>query len=76
MNFIYLIAAGLSPINDRAVKIKERIEYLKEQKADNNSYVLSGTSTNTNENRKNLNNKTNTSGEINSQELLASLRRK
>jgi hypothetical protein len=66
----------LSPINDRAIKIKERIEYLKEQKADNNSYVLSGTSTNTNENRKNLNNKTNVSGEISAQELLASLRRK
>jgi len=44
LNFLYMIASGLSPINDRAKKINERIEELKEMlaKDDTNKYVLSG----------------------------------
>lgn len=44
LNFLYMIAAGLSPINDRARKITERVEELKEMLAneDSNRYVLSG----------------------------------
>lgn len=43
-NFLYLIASGLSPINDRATKISERIEQLQTALAgdDATSYVLSG----------------------------------
>lgn len=43
-NFLYLIASGLSPINDRAIKINERIEELQQALAgdDASRYVLSG----------------------------------
>lgn len=43
-NFFYLIASGLSPINDRVTKIKDRIDELKAAMAtdDKNQYVLSG----------------------------------
>lgn len=46
LNFMYLIISGLSPINDRATKMANRIEELKKLKADANSgkYVLSGSS--------------------------------
>ena len=39
-----MIAAGLSPINDRARKITERVDELKDMLAteDTNRYVLSG----------------------------------
>ena len=42
-NFMYLIAAGLSPINDRATKIKNRVFELKSklEKDGANKYVLS-----------------------------------
>ena len=42
-NFIYLIAAGLSPINDRAKKMSDRVRELKEAlaKDDTNTYRLS-----------------------------------
>lgn len=44
LNFLYMIAAGLSPINDRARKITERVDELKDMLAteDTNRYVLSG----------------------------------
>lgn len=44
MNFLYLIASGLSPINDRVKKITERIEELKNALAtdESNKYILSG----------------------------------
>lgn len=44
LNFLYMIASGLSPINDRARKITERVEELKEMLAneETNRYVLSG----------------------------------
>ena len=43
-NFLYLIASGLSPINDRALRINERIEDLQKALAsdDASKYVLSG----------------------------------
>lgn len=41
LNFLYLIASGLSPINDRATKIKDRVMKLKVSLAkDENKYVL------------------------------------
>ena len=44
LNFMYVIASGLSPINDRVNKITERIEELKASLAHDESskYVLSG----------------------------------
>lgn len=44
LNFLYLIASGLSPINDRVKKITERIEELKNAlaKDESNKYILSG----------------------------------
>lgn len=44
MNFLYLIASGLSPINDRVRKTTERIEELKAALAadESSKYVLSG----------------------------------
>lgn len=46
LNFLYLIASGLSPINDRAKRITDRIEELKSALAsdDASRYVLSGAS--------------------------------
>ena len=46
LNFLYMVASGLSPINDRATKITERIETLKNALAtdDSSRYVLSGDS--------------------------------
>lgn len=46
LNFFYMIASGLSPINDRTKKIQERIEELKEALArdDSSKYILSGDS--------------------------------
>ena len=43
-NFLYLIASGLSPINDRAKKMKDRVAELKAALAtdDASKYVLSG----------------------------------
>ena len=43
-NFMYLIFSGLSPINDRSIKIKNRIETLKEAlaKDETNKYILAG----------------------------------
>lgn len=43
-NFLYLIASGLSPINDRVKKITERIDELKEALAtdESNKYILAG----------------------------------
>ena len=43
-NFLYLIAAGLSPINDRVKKITERIDELKAALASDktNQYILAG----------------------------------
>lgn len=44
LNFLYLIASGLSPINDRAQKIKDRVTELKMALATDGSskYILSG----------------------------------
>lgn len=44
LNFLYLIASGLSPINDRVKKITNRVEELKNAlaKDDTNKYILSG----------------------------------
>ena len=44
LNFFYMVASGLSPINDRVVKITERIDELKNALANDESskYVLSG----------------------------------
>lgn len=44
LNFLYLIASGLSPINDRVKKITEKIAKLKEALASDktNQYILSG----------------------------------
>lgn len=44
LNFLYVIASGLSPINDRVKKITNRIEELKQALADDNAnkYILSG----------------------------------
>lgn len=46
LNFVYLIASGLSPINDRAQKIKDRVTELKNALAtdDASKYILSGDS--------------------------------
>lgn len=46
MNYMYLIASGMSPINDRAQKIKDRIEELKAALASNETakFALSGDS--------------------------------
>jgi len=45
-NFLYLIASGMSPINDRVKKIKDRIEELKKALANDDAsrYILSGDS--------------------------------
>ena len=45
-NFLYLIASGLSPINDRVKKIKDRVDELKKALAsdDSSKYILSGDS--------------------------------
>lgn len=47
LNFIYLIASGLSPINDRVKKITDRIEELKKALVNDESskYILSGDNT-------------------------------
>ena len=44
LNFLYMIASGLSPINDRVTKITDRIEELKNALASDESsrYILSG----------------------------------
>ena len=44
LNFFYLIASGMSPINDRVVKITDRINELKNALASDESskYILSG----------------------------------
>ena len=44
LNFLYMIASGLSPINDRVKKITERIDELKAALAtdETNRYILSG----------------------------------
>lgn len=44
LNFLYMIASGLSPINDRVTKITNRIEELKNALAndDSSKYILSG----------------------------------
>lgn len=46
LNFLYLIASGLSPINDRARRVTARIDELKAALAsdDSSKYVLSGES--------------------------------
>lgn len=61
LNFIYMIAAGLSPINDRVMKIKDRIEELKSALASDETakYVMdeATTSYNVMEERKKLDKK-------------------
>lgn len=44
LNFLYLIASGMSPINDRVKKITERIDELKSAlaKDESSQYILSG----------------------------------
>lgn len=44
VNFLYMIASGMSPINDRVKKITDRIEELKAAlaKDDTNRYILAG----------------------------------
>ena len=44
MNFMYLIASGLSPINDRAKKMRDRVQELKNALAtdETNKYILAG----------------------------------
>lgn len=47
LNFMYLVASGLSPINDRVKRVTDRIEELKAALAsdDSSKYILSGDST-------------------------------
>ena len=47
LNFMYLVASGLSPINDRVQRVTDRIEDLKNALASDESsrYILSGDST-------------------------------
>ncbi|MCM1234018.1 MAG: hypothetical protein NC489_28270 [Ruminococcus flavefaciens] len=47
LNFMYLVASGLSPINDRVKRVTDRVEELKQALAsdDSSKYVLSGDST-------------------------------
>lgn len=44
LNFLYLIASGLSPINDRVTKTEEKIEELRNALAedDSNKFILAG----------------------------------
>lgn len=44
LNFIYIIASGLSPINDRVKRVKERIDVLKNALAtdETSKYIMSG----------------------------------
>jgi hypothetical protein len=47
LNFMYMILSGMSPINDRAKRITNRIEELKQALAgdDSSKYVLAGDNT-------------------------------
>lgn len=47
LNFMYLVASGLSPINDRVKRVTDRIEDLKNALAsdDSSKYILAGDST-------------------------------
>lgn len=69
LNFLYMIAAGLSPINDRVVKITDRIEELKKALAtdDSSKYILSGDGASYDilESRRKADKKANTPEEIN-----------
>lgn len=69
LNFLYLITSGLSPINDRVLKITNRIEELKAAlaKDETNRYILSGegSSYSTLEERKKANRRAHHSEEVN-----------
>lgn len=69
LNFLYMIASGLSPINDRVVKITDRIEELKKALAtdDSSKYILSGDGASYDilESRRKADKKANTPEEIN-----------
>ena len=69
LNFLYMIASGLSPINDRVMKMTDRIETLKAALANDESskYVLSGDSVSYDalEIRKKADKRANTPDEIN-----------
>ena len=68
-NFFYLIASGLSPINDRVKRITDRIEELKNAlaKDETNKYILSGdgASYNTMEQRRKADRRNRAAEEIN-----------
>ena len=69
LNFLYLITSGLSPINDRVLKITNRIEELKAAlaKDETNRYILSGEGSSYSilEERKKVNRRTHQSEEVN-----------
>lgn len=56
LNFLYIIASGLSPINDRSQKIKDRVEELRNGLPKENAYALGKESISSNSMRKNIDN--------------------
>ena len=72
-NFFYMIASGLSPINDRVKRITDRIEELKNAlaKDETNKYILSGdgASYNTMEQRRKADKRARAADEINPNDI-------
>ena len=75
LNFLYLVASGLSPINDRVKKITNRIQVLKEAlaKDETNKYILSGegASYNTMEERKKADKRAHQLDEVNPMDIFS-----
>lgn len=73
LNFFYMVASGLSPINDRVKRIKDRIEELKNAlaKDETNKYILAGdgASYNTMEMRKKADRRQRAADEINPNDI-------
>lgn len=74
-NFLYLIASGLSPINDRVTKITERIAELKAALAGDNTnkYILAGEGSeyNTSEDRKKVDKKETQASQVDAAAIFA-----
>lgn len=74
-NFLYLIASGLSPINDRVTKITERIAELKAALAGDNTnkYILAGEGSeyNTSEDRKKVDKKETQANQVDAAAIFA-----
>lgn len=79
LNFLYMIASGLSPINDRVRKINDRIERLKSVLVSDESskYILSGENTSYDviEARRKADKRANAQEEINTAEIFKKFRR-